>query len=491
MPEHAKKPPHALPSEGYSRRKVRATALASLGLVLILGALATGIAVSWQQSRARLVTNFGLRGAVSADFVSTFLTQEAGRGKATAEEDLAGARVPAAQFVLVASAFGSHHAVLLDSAGKVLAAAPTDKSSLGKSIAQAYPSLAAAEQGRVSVSDVVRGAGLPEAVASIAVPFATRAGRRVFSFAYGVSGSALGAFVDHTISYPEHEVFLLDSSGQLIAASPRTSAVTLRGVDPLLARAISGASRGAVKGARTPSTFTVARVPGTSWRIVIAVPDSRLFASIAGWSQITPWLIFALVSMLGLMLVALYSRSLADRTRLAGLSLALEKSARTDPLTNLYNRRALAEYLTLLTAHARRRGEPMSVLMIDLDFFKQVNDQFGHAAGDTALRAIADCMRGVLRADDVCGRWGGDEFLVLIPTGDENDARVVAERLQAAAGALDLSDIGVPQGVALSIGRATAVHATPEEIVATADLALYESKRNVVDLATLTVQTAR
>jgi diguanylate cyclase (GGDEF)-like protein len=477
MAKPAEQPTDALSSEGYSRRKAWATALASLGLALVLGALAAGIVTSWQQSRARIVTSFGLQGSTSAGFASTFFTQQASRARATAEEDLAGSRVSAGRFVLVASAFGSHHAVLLDSAGRVLAAVPTDKRTLGASVAKGYPSLAAAEQGRVSVSDVVRAAGLPEAVASIAVPFETPAGRRVFSFAYGVSGTALGALVNHTLSYPEHEVLLVDSSGQLIAASPRTSALTLRGADPLLARAVSRASRGAVRGARTPSTFTVAHVPGTSWRIVIAVPDSRLFASISGWSRIIPWLIFALVSILGLMLVARYARSLADRTRLAALSRALEKSARTDPLTNLYNRRALAEYLALLTAHARRRDEPMSVLMIDLDGFKQVNDQFGHAAGDFALCAFADCMRGALRADDICGRWGGDEFLVLIPTSDEDDARFVAERLQVAAEALDLSEIGVPHGVALSVGRATAVHATPQEIVAIADLALYEAKR--------------
>src|SRR4029077_6265181 len=103
MAEQAVKPADALSSPGHSRRKVWATALASLGLVIVLGSLAAGIALSWQQSRSRLVTNFGLRGATSAGFVSTFLTQEASRGRATAEEDLAGSRVSAARFVLVAS----------------------------------------------------------------------------------------------------------------------------------------------------------------------------------------------------------------------------------------------------------------------------------------------------------------------------------------------------------------------------------------------------
>jgi Diguanylate cyclase, GGDEF domain len=367
MTQHTEKPAHRLSSEGSSRPGVWAIALASFGLLLVLGSLAAGIALSRQQSRSRVVSNFHSRGTTSAGFVSTFLTQQASREKATAESLLEGSRVSATRFNLVMSAFGGRAAVLLDSAGRVLAAVPANKSSLGQSVAAGYPSLAAAEQGYISVSDVVRAASLPEPVASVAVPFATGAGRRVFSVAYGVSGSALGAFVEHTISYPEHEVFLIDSGGYLIAASPVTSARTLRRADPVLAKAVSGASSGAVKGARTPSTFTVARVPGTAWRIVIAVPDRQLFVSISGWSKVIPWLIFALVSILGLMLLALYGRSLTDRTRLAVLSRVLEKSARTDSLTNLFNRRALAEYLSLLTAHARRRGEPMSVLLIDLD----------------------------------------------------------------------------------------------------------------------------
>src|SRR6202034_1432744 len=112
---------------------------------------------------------------------------------------------------------------------------------------------------------------------------------------------------------------------------------------------------GPLTGVARPSTFTVAPVPGTSWRLLIAVPDSRLYSSIGGASAIVPWVVFALVAVLGGLLVALFGRSLADRARLAQLTGTLERTARTDALTGLYNRRALSEHLTRIAVSARRR----------------------------------------------------------------------------------------------------------------------------------------
>jgi diguanylate cyclase (GGDEF)-like protein len=294
-----------------------------------------------------------------------------------------------------------------------------------------------------------------------------------------LAGSAvLEAFVAHTVPYREHEVYLLDGKGYLLAASPQTIAFTLAAVEPALAHALAHASFGPVAGAATPTTFTAARVPGTSWRLVIAVPNSRLYASIGRWSAVIPWLVFALVSILGVALVALF-------VRLDALSRKMAETARTDALTGLLNRRAVSEHLTRAAAHARRRREPLSVLMIDLDHFKEVNDRHGHAAGDRVLRAFAECLRGTVRTEEVCGRWGGDEFVVLPPCGDERDAGVLATRLQAAASRAELGDVGLPAGVELSVGAATAVFTTPDELIQAADVALYDAKaaRGDADLA--------
>jgi diguanylate cyclase (GGDEF)-like protein len=154
----------------------------------------------------------------------------------------------------------------------------------------------------------------------------------------------------------------------------------------------------------------------------------------------------------------------------------MERTAQTDSLTELYNRRALTEQLTRAAARARRHDEPLSVLMIDLDRFKQTNDSFGHEAGDQVLCTVADCMREVLRADDIYGRWGGDEFLVALPKTDGEGAQATAARLREAAARIDLHAIGLPDGVPLSVGVATGTQTGPHELVREADLELYRAK---------------
>jgi diguanylate cyclase (GGDEF)-like protein len=450
--------------------------LATLALLVLLGVLATGIELTQQQAKSRLKSNFALRVESSAQFVATYLSEQASREHEAATRFLAASRVSPARFRVVAGSLGSAGAVLLDGGGRLLDAVPSHALPIGSPLAARYRHLGEAEHGHVGISGIVTSPVTGAAVTAIAVPYQTPQGRRVLSADYPASGLALDALVDHTISYSQHEVFLLDGAGQVISASPRVLSSTLGAADPWLATAARHSSSGAVSGASTPSTFTAARVPGTSWRMVIAVPDSRLFASIAGWTRYVPWLIFALVTILGALLVALFARSLADRARLTILSATMERTAQTDSLTDLYNRRALTEQLTRAAARARRHEEPLSVLMIDLDRFKQTNDSFGHDAGDQVLCTIADCMREVLRADDVYGRWGGDEFLVALPKTDGEGARVTAARLRNAAACIALADIGLPRGVSLSVGVATGTHTSPHDLVREADLALYRAK---------------
>jgi diguanylate cyclase (GGDEF)-like protein len=454
-----------LPAIG-PRSKVSAVGLV---LALVIAVLGVGIALSEHRSRSQILSVFKLRGTSSATFVSTFLHQQAESEQHTATRYLSAHAVSPERFGVVVSAFGSGAAVLLDSHGRVLDSVPADPALTGKPIADHYAHLAAAESGRIAVSGVVRSAVRNVPVAAVAVPFSTPSGRRVFSAAYETSGSTLGAFVAHTIAYRPHSVYLVDSTGNILAASPRTGAGRLHEVNPALSNAIGRSSLGAVAGARRSTTFTVAGVPGTSWRLVIAVPDSRLFASVDGWQHTLPWLVFAMVSVLALALLVVV-------VRLTALSERMARSARTDALTGLANRRAVGEHLARATARARRTGRPVSVLMIDLDGFKETNDRYGHRAGDRVLRSLAACMREALRGEDIYGRWGGDEFLVVLPDTDEAEAERAAERLRRQAQTVDLSDLGLPDGVPMSIGTATATTMTAEDLVQAADLALYRQK---------------
>src|SRR6185312_16639587 len=174
-------------------------------------------------------------------------------------------------------------AVLLGSDGRIVDVTPAGAAHIGESLT-AYSATRTAERGEVAVSDVLPGpSGLPSIV-TIGVPFESPlVGRRVFSAAYAVGSALLAGFVDHAIAYPQHEVLLVDERGELLAASPRTTASSVWGDDVGLAEAISHRSAGKVRTARWgQSTFTVARVPGTPWRMVLAVPDRTLYASVSG-----------------------------------------------------------------------------------------------------------------------------------------------------------------------------------------------------------------
>jgi diguanylate cyclase (GGDEF)-like protein len=465
----------ALVTPGRGRR-LSSLALAASGLVLVMATLAGTLIWDQQHSRSQISSNFRQHGTASATFVSDFLTQQAAREEQSARELLAGRHVSAQRFQLAVTAFGSSAAVLVGPSGRLLDVVPSDPRLIDSEVATRYAHLAAAERGHVDVSNVVASAARGAAVAAIAVPFATRYGRRVFSVAYGVAGSVLGAFVEHTISSPVHAVFLLDGTGRVLAASPHTRAARLSEADPQLARAVARESAGTSRVGGDLDSFTVTPIPGTAWRIVIAEPSSHLYASVGGLMAVGPWLVLCLVGLVGIILVALFARSLSDRARLLALSEEMTKRARTDWLTAVYNRRALTEHLTRSTAHARRHSQPVSVMMIDLDGFKETNDRFGHGGGDRVLCAIARCLQDELRIDDIYGRWGGDEFLVIMPATDEAAAAVVAARLRESAAGIVLADLGLGDGVPISIGIATACQTDPDALMRSADLDLYRAK---------------
>ncbi|MDA8344156.1 MAG: sensor domain-containing diguanylate cyclase [Thermaerobacter sp.] len=147
----------------------------------------------------------------------------------------------------------------------------------------------------------------------------------------------------------------------------------------------------------------------------------------------------------------------------------------TDGLTGLYNQRYLDEAIPKALATARETGSPLSVLMIDSDCLKNVNDQFGHAAGDRFLRELAEIMRREVRATDIVVRYAGDEFIILLPDAPAEAAQHIAERIRIAAQQIPL---GYDVALAVSIGIATwPDHADDVEgLLQAADQALYRSK---------------
>jgi diguanylate cyclase (GGDEF)-like protein len=129
--------------------------------------------------------------------------------------------------------------------------------------------------------------------------------------------------------------------------------------------------------------------------------------------------------------------------------------AMRDPLTGLYNRRALEEIAFHEISGAARAGQSLSVVLFDIDHFKQVNDQYGHAAGDALLKAAAAALRRTLRDEDFLCRWGGDEFCALIPRAGREQAENVAGRVLQAFKELDFSFKGITVQASVSIGIVT------------------------------------
>ena len=167
----------------------------------------------------------------------------------------------------------------------------------------------------------------------------------------------------------------------------------------------------------------------------------------------------------------------------------LAKESMTDAVTGLRSRRYVTEVLAIEVLRARRYRLPLTVLMADLDHFKRVNDRFGHPVGDTVLRRVSDLLRSLLRATDVAGRFGGEEFLVILPQTDRVGAVSLAERWRQS---LEHTALEAPDGkrirttVSIGVAEFMAQMARPDELVSAADEALYSAKaggRNRTEVA--------
>ena len=177
---------------------------------------------------------------------------------------------------------------------------------------------------------------------------------------------------------------------------------------------------------------------------------------------------------------------LSDRTA-EGLSESrndLLDKVHVDVLTGIYNRRYMEDSLVRIIKSLSRSGSILSVMMIDVDFFKKYNDTYGHSEGDICLKIVAESIAGSLsRADDFAARYGGEEFVVILPSTDESGARLVAgkivKNIRARKILHEKSDAA--DHVTLSVGVTTGLvgkNQTGDDYIKRADIALYQSKQN-------------
>jgi diguanylate cyclase (GGDEF)-like protein len=213
---------------------------------------------------------------------------------------------------------------------------------------------------------------------------------------------------------------------------------------------------------------------GIGWGIALALGTALLRFSV-GIDQMpisTPLQVRILNEVAYLVVVAV---AIAGMSRVRHSQAQLELLATHDPLTNVLNPRAFTRELSQELSRNRRYGRPLALIYLDLDDFKKVNDAHGHATGDAVLRLVADAMRAAVRAADVVGRLGGDEFGVLMPETDAVVAHAAASRLVAGIRTVFR---GTPS-VTASIGvvAVAGTEAGTDELIRKADQAMYEAKR--------------
>jgi two-component system cell cycle response regulator len=174
------------------------------------------------------------------------------------------------------------------------------------------------------------------------------------------------------------------------------------------------------------------------------------------------------------------ARELGGPLRMAMLVEETQHAATTDPLTGIMNRRALLAALDVEQSRSERHGYPMSLMMLDVDHFKLINDTCGHAMGDQVLATLGRLLSQQARKTDIAARWGGEEFVVVLSGADEAGARIVAERIRRAVEELMLSDQkGQRVPVRVSIGIACLeVNDNAEVLIDRADRAMYQAKVN-------------
>ena len=201
--------------------------------------------------------------------------------------------------------------------------------------------------------------------------------------------------------------------------------------------------------------------------MVASAPESVMYLPISGASEWLPWIVIVALGLGSIytvrVLFALH-RSREDYVLLA----------RVDPLTGVSNRRALSANADRVLSEARSSRGSVAVLMIDLDRFKSINDSLGHEAGDEVLRVVTARIRNALRGDDLLGRWGGEEFVAVLPGASLQQALEVADRVRESVCDLPITvATAEPRTVTASVGCAVTTDESIDQVLRRADRAMY------------------
>jgi diguanylate cyclase (GGDEF)-like protein len=424
-----------------------------LGVALVVGwlavmAVAGGLlAASQASSRNAVLGRLQVRTRYAASVISVYAHDVLVRERSAALSWLATRRVSRDTLARVASALDLRGAMLLDGNGHPIARVAKGPGSPDALLSAGSRGIAGGGASRIWLER----AGGSTAI-GFAVGYTSAAGPRVFAGLSAIAGTVVPPVLGNVLSTPGWHADLIDADGITLVA-------------------------GRLGGAHDQQVHFTAGVDGTSWRIAISSSQRELYGLLNGAGRWMPWVALAALAVAGLVLMVLVARLARHRSRLTELNTDLARLAEVDPLTGLRNRRAIEQYLHDGLSAARRHDLALSLLVIDLDHFKTINDRFGHHVGDAVLVHTAQVLDRALRTEDAIGRWGGEEFLVVLPGTDEDGALRVAGRLREALAA-DPPDEALAHGMSVTVttGVAGWQHEEMSELISRADGALYRGK---------------
>ena len=455
-----------------------------MALWLVLTVAAAGLLVQTQsESRREVESRFLLRAEVASNFVEAYAADFLQQERGVAQRELASGSPSRVDFDRVVRLLDAEAALLLDHNGDALDVAPHDSTLIGARLSQKYDHLSSAVHGTAAISNVVPSAAKGIPIVAFAVPFPSAGGRRVFSGAFDIRSAPITAYLLQAALAP-NKAYLVDGAGTLVASTDPS--VNSAGALPT---GLAGpAAEPAQDGVHADGDYVVTQsVTGTPWRLVLVAPEATLYSAISGPSRVLPWIFWLGFSAGGLLSVWLVLRLLSRRKTLAELNDRLHELANVDAVTELTSRRQTEVALASAIALSKRFEDPLSVLLIDLDSFKEINDSFGHATGDAVLRWVARELIDTVREVDTAGRWGGDEFVAVLPHADVEGATALADRFHRRITAGVCVAAGQLIDVSVSVGCAEWDGETPEALIERADQALYFAKakgRDQVAVAT-------
>lgn len=371
--------------------------------------------------------------------------------------------------------------------------------------------------GDAFVGEAYWDASLAKAAIVLAVPVRQPDGRFLAAFAAKLNLSVVADILAR-LSASGGDVYLTTDQGRLVIRSRVSSADLMRTrlPDAALSALFNRPGEAVVyRGADGRDVIAAGRqVPALRWSAVAEVPRTEAFRRVSGLWGLTAVMIVAVLAGIGLMVYVLASLVLGPLGRLSAAAAKvaagdltvelpvggsgevgylthvfstvvvrlrerdsqaeLERLSVTDALTGLYNRRHLVGTLANEVQRSRRLQRPFSVLLADVDHFKQYNDTLGHLEGDAALRRIADILRKSTRGVDCVARYGGEEFLVMLLETTVATGQIVAERIRAQVAAADFG--GRRMTVSIGVAECPVHGDTPEALIASADAALYQAK---------------